>query len=93
MFTVLTCNKFSRFGIVVADVGDNDPHELINKIPPRECPVCGPCSHVELSWRGRLEPHGGLFETDTAAIEHAREMVRLNPGFYDDRRIPQESMS
>ena len=48
MYAVVTCKKYARRSIRVVDFGDHEP-EVALFGNTGECPICGPCSHVELS--------------------------------------------
>lgn len=74
MFVVLKCKKFSPPEFQAADIGDRDPDEVIKWFDKAvmECPVCGPCSHVELSFGGYITIES-KHETEDAAIEAAKQ--------------------
>ena len=75
MFAVIECSKFKE--AVVANVGNSTIKEL-SRMGPSECPICGPCSHVEFSF-GNLWTEHGRFETEAeaqACLKAKREMVQ-----------------
>ena len=63
MFAVIKCSRSSE--PVIANVGENTIEEL-SSMGPAECPICGPCSHVELSFE-TLWTELGRFETEAEA--------------------------
>ena len=60
MLAVVSCNKYLPKTVRIADVGDVTKEEaqaMLDKCQTMECPICGPCSHVELTWKGYLNVH------------------------------------
>ena len=60
MLAVVSCNKYAQQTLRIADVGARtqpEAQQLLDGLGAFECPICGPCSHVELSWRGRFKIH------------------------------------
>jgi len=71
MIAVISCNKYHRKITRLADVGDRDTFAakvFLNSLGPMECIICGPCSHVELGWEGRLRVHGCYDDVDAAKV-------------------------
>lgn len=70
MFAVISCKKYGAKTLKLIDVGDMTKEQALERIEKWqafECPVCGPCSHVEMSWRGWFTIHGELHETQDEA--------------------------
>lgn len=83
MFCVISCKKYRHKGIRVFDFGDHGPVEKIKSLPNFECKVCGPFSHVEMSWEGYwdiLSSH----ETAEDALTARKTLIDLFPETYRD---------
>lgn len=83
MFAVVSCKKYSRQTLRVVDYGDKDCKALLSNLNVMECPLCGPCSHVELTWHNWFIVHSEGYETQEQAIEAAQELDAANPDKYD----------
>ena len=84
MFAVVSCNKYNRKTLRIADVGNRDKHEtetVFKNFQPCECPVCGPCSHVELSWNSYFNIHEVCSELEQAKTI-AKQLDAEHPGVY-----------
>lgn len=84
MFAVVSCNKYNRQTLRIADVGDRNKREaetVFQNLRACECPVCGPCSHVELSWQRRFTIHDVCAELDEAK-RIAKQIDQQHPGEY-----------
>lgn len=60
MLAVVSCNKYTQQTLRIADVGartEPEAQHLLDELGSFECPICGPCSHVELTWHGRFKIH------------------------------------
>lgn len=68
MFALIKCTKFNDRPTVAQLPDDETVKSLAQKIGPCECPICGPCSHVEFSFGGYWESLG-TFETEDEAYE------------------------
>lgn len=88
MFAVITCNKYHRRTIRVANLGDADPESLLD-MQMGECRICGPCSHVEVGtcrgWWHIVPVDGG----EDAATELAWSMAQDAPETYDTSYLPE----
>ena len=82
MFCVVSCSKYSRKTLRVVDFGNSDPKALLARVVMGECPLCGPCSHVELDFGGYFNIHS---QHDTAddALEAARLLDAESPGSFE----------
>ena len=83
MFAVVSCKKYHPRTLRVVEIGNSDPLELFKKMKNMECRLCGPCSHVELSWEGWLESHG-IYKTDQEAIEASKLLSFEYPNKFDN---------
>lgn len=83
MFAVVSCKKFSYQSLRVVDYGTKDCKPLLDGLQCMECPICGPCSHVEMSWEDQFIIHSEGHETVEAATEAGREHDAAHPGMYD----------
>ena len=86
MFAVISCKKFHRQTLRIADFGDtvktvDQAQAMLNKYPGAECPVCGPCSHVELGWSGYLVVHS-VHTSESGAIDAAVALDESSPDQY-----------
>lgn len=69
MLAVVSCNKYTQQTLRIADVGartEPEAQHLLDELGSFECPVCGPYSHVELSWHGRFKIHAMCEHLDDA---------------------------
>jgi hypothetical protein len=83
MFCVVSCKKYSRKTLRIVDVGDCDnPQRLLDGIQAFECPICGPCSHVELSFHNWFTVHSEHSTADEA-MAAARELDAANEGMFE----------
>ena len=82
MFAVVSCKKYAAKTLRIADVGDrstiDEVNELLDKAQCMECPICGPCSHVELSWRNWFNVHS-VWSTQDEAVTDAEHVYADNP--------------
>jgi hypothetical protein len=53
MFVLIKCKKYHRPSVRVVDFGDTPIAEGFAKFceSSYECPICGPCSHVEFGYQ------------------------------------------
>ena len=60
MLAVVSCNKYTQQTLRIADVGartEPEAQHLLDGMQAFECPICGPYSHVELTWHGCFKIH------------------------------------
>ena len=88
MIAVISCNKYAVKTLKLADFGDNDPAKWVDKLPPCECPICGPLSHTELSWRGYFNIHS-RHETVDEATEAAWKLYDADPNSFKPEMPPR----
>jgi hypothetical protein len=91
MLAVVSCRKYHQMTMRIADVGDRDLDQtkaLLAGLEAFECPMCGPCSHVEISWRNYFDVHS-LHESLEEAQEAARQLDAANPDKYRLEGIPK----
>jgi hypothetical protein len=82
MLAVVSCNKYHNKTLRIADIGDRDQEQaqvLLSSMNAWECPICGPCSHVELSWNNRFTVHHVCADLKDA-VEFAKQLDSQNPG-------------
>lgn len=72
MFAIVQCNKYHPKTIRVVNFGEQSPSETLESLSPRECPLCGPLSHTELSFRRMLEVISTHADEESAAAELAK---------------------
>lgn len=82
MIALLSCKKFSRRPLRAANVGDQGADAVIESLGPMECPICGPMSHVEMSWVGMLEVHGH-FQDEAEALDARQKLIALAPAVFE----------
>jgi len=73
----------------IADVGDMNlktAQRLLSNWQTFECPICGPCSHVELTWSFTVH---SVHETLEDAQDAARAIDDAEPEKYRLEGIPK----
>lgn len=71
MFSIIRCRKGN--GVRVCNIGYDTVASLAASYGPAECPICGPCSHVELSsfnWEDL-----GTFDCEADATREFEKLV------------------
>ena len=94
MHAVISCAKFTPRTLRIADMGDlegkGDPVDFTKKVlqrmGPSECPICGSCSHVELSWHNMFVVHG-VYDSFDEANDAAIALNSGSPGAFDFQEI------
>lgn len=82
MYAVISCRKYAAQTLKLADVGDVTKEQALERMggwKGFECPICGPCSHVELDFRGYFTIHGELHDTEEAATVAMWELYDSRP--------------
>ena len=82
MHGIISCKKYAARTLKLVDVGDMTKEkalETLGKYQGMECPICGPCSHVELSFRNHFTIHGDLYETQDEATVAMWELYDSRP--------------
>lgn len=78
-FAVISCKKYTRQTLRIVET--DDPTTLkdrLDKLRNMECILCGPMSHVELSWHNWFIIHSILPSLDEAKI-YAKGLTTSHP--------------
>lgn len=94
MLALVSCKKFHPNTLRVVDFGENiittkDAEEKLDNFKAMECILCGPCSHVEMSWRGWYTVHS-MHETPFEAGNAGRELCEQQPNTFKPTALPTE---
>ena len=79
-YVLVACKKYAQRTVRVVmqgsgKNGEKTAMELLESYQAMECPLCGPCSHVEISWRNQFAFHGE-YDTEEQALAARRSLVK-----------------